>query len=324
MRRLSDAFRNSCVTTRFSIVNRSADAGAIVGSDVHVDSIELKVSQRKPQSARFPGYFVSGQDTVSQAQIMDHARMLGWKLRPGETGSMIASRDESDVVLPSSGLKYSVEMSAQLVAALNPHPYVPPGRGGPGSPELDELIRLYRLTDLPTVGVGRRWAPFLPQIREPDDGAPALRSLDEDMQAVAEQRWEWAQPWHPESVTAENRDDVQRRSKLWRAETKSGKPATKWRPCSHVAICMWASCSRHLNGKSDDWIGEHVIEAKDPRTIRRAIAIGNKAWASLGAWPWAASHDGALDAHWSDDDEVWAVYGSTSTALLGAPGDSPT
>jgi hypothetical protein len=262
------------------------------------------VTQRKAQTTRFPGLFVSGQDAVTQAQTMDHARILGWSLRPGEPGSMIASRDGRDVVLPPSALRYSVEESARLVGELNPSPYVAPARGRPGSPELAELLHCYRVTGLPTVGVGCQWGPLAPQIRQPTADAPALKTIDEDMWAVARQRWHWAQPWYPSSVRAENRDEVMRRKALWSAETKAGKTATKWRPCSHVAICMWASSARTLDGESDDGLSE-LIEAKDRRTVRRAIKIGSKTWASLGAWPWATREDGALGAGWSDADEIW-------------------
>lgn len=88
------------------------------------------MTHRKAQTARFPGLFVSGQDALSQAQMMDHARTLGWSLRPGEIGSMIASREGREVGLPPSGLKYSVDESARLVGELNPSPYVAPARGG--------------------------------------------------------------------------------------------------------------------------------------------------------------------------------------------------
>jgi len=108
-------------------------------------------------------------------------------------------------------------------------------------------------------------------------------------------------------VTAENRDELARRRELWRPATRRGHPATKWRPCSHVAICMWASSSRCLHGNAIDFIGEKVIEAKDPRTVRRAISIGSEAWASLGAWPWATRDGGALGDDWTDDDEIWSV-----------------
>lgn len=265
------------------------------------------MTKRKAQTARFPGYFVSGQDAVSQAQMVEHARTLGWSIRTGENASMIAALDGREVALPASGVKYSTEESARLVAELNPSPYVPPGRGWPGSRELAEVIHFYHVTGLPTVGVGRRWGPLVPQIRDPAHDFPTLRSIDEDMQAVAEQRWDWAQPWHPGSVTAENRDEVARRRELWRPETRRGDPATKWRPCSHVAICMWASSSRHLHGNAIGFIGEKVIEAKDPRTVRRAISIGSNAWASLGAWPWATREDGALGDGWADEDEIWTA-----------------
>ena len=208
------------------------------------------MTERKAQTASFPGYFVGGQDTLSQAQVADYARNAGWTLRTGEDAALIATLNGREVLLPASGLRYSRAESAQLVAGLNPNPYVPPGRGHPGSDELAEVVAFYRTTRLPTVGVGHRWGPFMPQIREPAHDAPELRSLDEDMQAVAEQRWPWAQAWHPRSITAENRDEVARRGKLWRPETKSGDPATKWRPCTHLAICMWASSSRHLHGHS--------------------------------------------------------------------------
>jgi hypothetical protein len=249
----------------------------------------------------------SGQDAVSQAQMVDHARTLGWSFRTGENAALIAALDGREVVLPASGVKYSIGESARLVAELNPSPYVPPGRGRPGSRELAEVIHFYRVTGLPTVGVGRRWGPFVPQIRDPARDAPTHRSIDEDMQAVAEQRWDWAQPWHPDSVTAENRDEIARRRELWRPETRRGGPATKWRPCSHLAICMWASSSQQLHGNATGFIGENVIEAKDPRTVRRAISTGSKAWAPLGAWPWATREDGALGDDWSDEDEIWAA-----------------
>jgi hypothetical protein len=239
--------------------------------------------------------------------MVDHARTLGWSLRTGDNAALIAARDGREVVLPASGLRYSVTESARLLAELNPSPYVPPGRGGPGSRELDEVIHFYRVTGLPTVGVGRRWGPFVPQIRDPTHDAPTLRSIDEDMQAVAEQRWDWAQPWHPRSVTAENREEVARRRELWRPETRRGGVATKWRPCSHVAICMWASSSRHLHGEAGGFISENIIEAKDPRTVRRAISIGSKAWAALGAWPWATRGDGALDDGWHEEDVIWTA-----------------
>lgn len=143
---------------------------------------------RKTQTARFPGVFVSGQDAVSQLQLIEFARASGWALRPGDSSSMIASRDEREVVLPASGLTYSREESARLVAALSPAQYVPPARGRPGSPELAQVLHSYRLTDLPTVGVGRRWGPQVPQIREPAEDAPDLVAIDRDMEAVARQR----------------------------------------------------------------------------------------------------------------------------------------
>lgn len=258
----------------------------------------------KAQTARFPGLFVSGQDAISQAQAIDYARMSGWALRSGQNASMIASRDEREVVLPASGVQYSVEDSAKVVAALKPYPHVPPARGRPGSPEFAEVLHRYHLTGLPAVGVGRRWGPQVPQIREPTEEAPDLLAIDRDMEAVAKQRWHWAQPWHPGSVTAENRDDVLRRTALWTPETKRGTKATKWRPCSHLAICMWASSSRHLHGQHDDHIAD-LIEAKDPRTVHRAIGIGNQTWACLGGWPWATRDEGALDASWWESDDVW-------------------
>lgn len=247
---------------------------------------------------------MSGRDAVTQAQLIDYARSVGWRLRPGNDASMIASRDERVVALPASGLRYSVEDSTRLVAALNPAPYVAPARGRPGSPEFAQVLDRYRLTGLPTVGVGRRWGPQVPRVREPSEHAQPLPAIDRDVEAVAKQRWHWAQPWYPRSVTAENRDDVLRRTAMWKPETKRGTKATKWRPCSHVAICMWASSSRHLHGEDDDHVST-LIGAKDPRTVRRAIAIGNETWASLGGWPWATREAGALGANWWESGDVW-------------------
>jgi hypothetical protein len=234
-------------------------------------------------------------------------------VRPGDNASVIASREDREVVLPASGIAYSVEDSARLVGELNPSPWVPPARGRPGSPAFAEVIAAYRRTGLPTVGVGRRWGPLLPQIRDPTDDAPPLQRIDQDVEAVARQRWSWAQPWHPETVTIENRDDVLKRTALWQPETKSGKPATKWQPSRHVAMCMWASCHRHVSGKEDEGVAE-LIGAKDPRTVRRAIARGNQVWASLGAWPWAARDSGALAVDWWESDDIWEAL-SAEVAL---------
>lgn len=68
---------------------------------------------------------------------------------------------------------------------------------------------------------------------------------------------------------------------------------------------MWASSARHLHGYDTGFIGERIIEAKDPRTVGRAISIGSNAWASLGAWPWATREDGALGEDWADEDAIW-------------------
>ncbi|MGZ4331010.1 MAG: hypothetical protein ACXVH3_27900 [Solirubrobacteraceae bacterium] len=95
-----------------------------------------------------------------------------------------------------------------------------------------------------------------------------------------------------------------RRSALWKPATKRGKTATKWQPCRHVAICMWASSARHVSGQEDERVGE-LIEAKDPRTIRRAVGIGDRSWASLGAWPWATREDGALPIDWWQLNDIW-------------------
>lgn len=218
---------------------------------------------------------------------------------------MIASRaGHDDVVLPASNVRYSVEESARLVGALDPHPYFEPGRGPPGSAELEALLHLYHLSGLPMVGVGRRWGPKVPQLREPSEKAADLSAIDKDMEVVANQRWPWAQPWYPEAVTIENRDEVLQRAGRWRPETKRGVRATKWRPCTHVAICMWASSARHLHGQGDDQIME-LLEAKDPRTARKAIDIGNRTWAELGGWPWATWESGALKADWWTSDDVW-------------------
>jgi hypothetical protein len=77
---------------------------------------------------------------------------------------------------------------------------------------------------------------------------PSTRTLA----AVAKQRWPWAQPWHPGTVTAENRDEVLRRTELWSPETKRGSKAIKWQPSRHVAICMWAASGRCLHGWDDE------------------------------------------------------------------------
>ena len=262
------------------------------------------MSKRKAETARFPGRFVSGQDAVSQAQLIDYAQLCGSTLRPGENASMIASRDKRVVLLPASGMSYSVQDSARRMEALNRAPYVPPARGRPGSPELAQVLHSYQLTGLPAVGVGRRWGPQVPQIREPSTDAPALLTIDRDMEAVATQRWHWAQPWYPSSVTVENRDEVLRRTARWKPETKRGAKATKWRPCSHVAICKWASCSRHLHGEDDDHVGA-LIEGQGPadnpaRDRHRQPHLGSSRRVAPGA-----RDAGALTATWWESDDIW-------------------
>ena len=265
------------------------------------------MTRRKAQTARFPGYFVSGQDAVSQAQMVEHARTLGWSIRTGENASIIAALDGREVVAP--GFRGEVLNRGERPARRRAEPQsIRPAR--PRAARITRACRSHPLLSRDRTPDGRCWSPvgpLVPQIRDPARDSPTLRSIDEDMQAVAEQRWDWAQPWHPGSVTAENRDEVARRRELWRPETRRGGPATKWRPCSHVAICMWACSSRHLHGNAIGFIGEKVIEAKDPRTVRRAISIGSNAWASLGAWPWATREDGAVGDGWTDEDEIWTA-----------------
>jgi hypothetical protein len=269
--------------------------------------MRLAVSDRKPQTTRFPALFVHGQDALSQRQVIEHSKHLGWSVRPADDGAMIAAKEGREVLMPASRPRYSAEQSASLVQSLSP--FAMPSRGKPDSAEFDSLMHMYRNIGLPLVGVGRRWGPTMPQIRESAKDAPPLREIDEDMQAVAEQRWAWAQRWYPTSVTAQNRDDVRQRSARWSPETKRGGKATKWRPCTHVAMCMWASSAHHLSCRSSDQVGE-LIGAKDPRTVRKAIEIGDRTWASLGAWPWSAFAPAAVPADWWALDEPWELLGS--------------
>jgi hypothetical protein len=256
------------------------------------------------QTTSFPGGFVHGQDTLSQRQLIDYCSRLGWSLTNADGGAKKASQNDHVVLLPPSGPRYTIEESAQLMAALQPQLSARPGRGRPDSAEFDLLMQMYRNIGIPLVGVGHRWEPTVPQIERPEDAAPALIELDRDMEAVAKQRWPWAQPWHPRTVTGENRDEVLTKEARWRPDTKRGHPATKWRPCAHPAICMWASSARHLSCQNDDQIGE-LIEAKDPRTIRKAIERGDQAWASLGAWPWKAFESGVPSDEWWALDAPW-------------------
>lgn len=252
---------------------------------------------------RFPNPFRYGQDTLSQGQIAEFARMIGWKIALSR-GSLRASKEGVDVILPATSACYSRAQTAELMRRLQPEVFVQPARGVPGSLEFEALLDRYRRTGLPTVGVGRRWGPLMPRIIEATAEAPDLLALDRDMQAVAKQRWEWAQPWHDLEVTGENRDEMLLRAERWKPETQRHALATKWRPLAHPAICMWASSARQISGRSYDWIETNVLEVKE-RTVKRAILRGDQLWASLGAWPWGHYPEGQLPRRWWELDEPW-------------------
>jgi hypothetical protein len=274
--------------------------------------------------------FVNGQRTLSQREAIAFIRTLGpnpddpdnplpsgsrWTIANADNGAVTASKDGSVVLLPASWPRYSVDETERIVRQLLPDAFAAPRRGKPGSADLDVLLHQYRSTGFAVVGVGRRYGPLMPQIREPADDAPALSELDKEIERVAELRWPESQPWYPENgVDDENRDEVLRRVELWKPSTRDGKPATKWRPCDFDAICMWASSAYRLHGQTLKQISEW-LEVKSP-TVRKAIALGDMLWATFGAWPWAVFPAGAMDDGWWETEEAWTALADAMDAQI--------
>jgi len=268
------------------------------------NSIAHTTRKRNALTTRFPGLFVHGEDTLSQSQVVDYCKALGYSLRTGPDGALVACRNERKVLLPAARPRYSSDMSAKLMAELHPELTVVAERGAPGSLELELLLRAYRTIGLPLVGIGRRWAPFMPKICGSTHDAHTAADLDTDMEIVWKQRRVEGRSWFPRTMTAENHDEVAAMRARWSPRTEAGGKALKWRPSTHPAICMSASAAFRVGGVSEDGVGRY-IEATDRRTVRKVVNLGDRAWKSQGAWPWAAVPGNATLAEWWQLDAVW-------------------
>lgn len=184
-------------------------------------------------------------------------------------------------------------------------PFVPE----PGTHRFELFLRRLLLLGLEPVGIGRRWGPRVPRVRSPTDGAPDLLELDRDMQRVVGERDAWAQPWYPRCVTAENRDDTVKRAARW-------EPAALWHPGRRPSMQLSASASARLSGHTHQEIGEylgltpelvsHKTDAYRFRPLPEIIKRGDRLWASLGAWPWAA-FPAEIPNHWWQEREATEV-----------------
>lgn len=171
------------------------------------------------------------------------------------------------------------------------------------------LMQRLESSGVPFVGVGRRYGPRLPQVREPSPDAPSLLSIDQDVQRVEEARRYWAQPWYPNPATVANAEERAQRRALWQSPGK-------WQPARRVSMQLWASVQRHLRLKSDEELAEfleldgeevrHSSQARRYRVIDKIVARGDEAWAALGAWPWAAFPKGRPPKGWHLTDAACA------------------
>jgi quercetin dioxygenase-like cupin family protein len=179
----------------------------------------------------------------------------------------------------------------------------------PDSDEFDVVWigHLQRL-GVPVVGIGRRWAPFLPQVRPPSPDAPELIELDRDMERVARERDWWAQPWSPRVVTKDSDvPDILRRAELF--EQSLGP----WRPGQRPSMQMTASASARLDLHSHQRIAEtiglrgtatHTRDVMRFRSMPRVIEAGDRLWAALGAWPWATFDPDPPPQEWWTDQRA--------------------
>jgi hypothetical protein len=197
---------------------------------------------------------------------------------------------------------YSLGSSAKAQTASISSGFVP----APLTDEWSELERRWTTCGLPLIGAGRRMGPFMPQIRDASPSAPSLKSIDESFAWIAEHRWGWKQL--PQTVNAANRDEAILRRKRFEA----ARPA--WQPGRgrNIAIHMWASSARHLHLQDDAAIAANLLqlsgsempptknqleERRRFRTAGKVVQLGDAAWSSLGAWPWAA-FDGEMPDRW--------------------------
>jgi hypothetical protein len=286
----------------------------------------------------------------AQTTLIATARKLGMTIRPADSnGAMLAEKNGASVTLPPVvSAKLEHELASQLDAIVfPPHPPFRPGRGAPGSDQLEHLLEQCRRSgsayglaesypgedagpDAPRlVGVGRRSGPRLPQVRPASAGAPDMTDLDCDMEAVAKQRWFFAQSFYSllGAITIENRDEARQRREAWKPATERGKPAEKWGPKRHDAMCMWAAHSRRVLGRTKTEVAAMLAEPDPPatkawRTARDCIDVGDSVWAALGAWPWGAFSE-KLPAEWWTQEAAWlslAAWGSPSvTRSLQSP-----
>lgn len=199
-----------------------------------------------------------------------------------------------------------------------------------GTPELRGLLAELDRFGVPTVGVGRRWGPRVPQLHPPQADAPDLRELDRDVADWASKRCWWAQPGFvtatqgTRSVTQANRGDrldeppsePPDHGVLWRGDQwrrcSLDRLGERWHPRRHDTVCMAAAAARHLDGASDEGIRRDLLELGGPgdrdrkrdRTVEGAVGRGSELWAALGGWPWAAFPGGSLPDDWSQCDEA--------------------
>jgi hypothetical protein len=202
-------------------------------------------------------------------------------------------------------------------------PFVP----APSTTEFELWLRHLQDAGMPMVGIGRRWGPRYPAIAAPTSGAPPLHELDEDMQAVKEQRSADAQPSFEVAtrseggwVTADNYDEIRAIEDDWEEHRRP----LRWHPRRHPALCMRAAASRHIGLRNDQWIAEEVLELKGSqapydkvrfRTVGETVARGDELWRSLGAWPWAAFDDAPPAEWWLTEIARQALAGAISAHL---------
>jgi hypothetical protein len=184
----------------------------------------------------------------------------------------------------------------------------------PGSHELGVLLLRVRASGLAVVGVGHRYGPRVPQVREPevrDEDRARLDpvALDDDVAQVAQARWYWARASSPDPAMPLDEANMWERTR--RREPAAGVPLKRWQPVRHASLCMGASAARRLDGFTDEKIAELYNVKGDVangsgagagtppfRTLPEIIRRGDAYWAQLGGWPWAAFAGGRLPAEW--------------------------
>lgn len=180
-----------------------------------------------------------------------------------------------------------------------------PGRGAPGSPELEALLWHQRRCEGAHVLVVNY---CLPQVREPVVMKWTVEALNSDLRDVFTARAAWAQKFYPDERVP-NLCDEETRKRM-----HGFKPKTLgWHPARRRGICMWASSGRRLHGQTveelretlDPWWGVSANDQLCARTVRTCIARGDALWAALGAWPWAAFPE-RIRQDWWRDERAWA------------------